>query len=263
MNKEAVLYSRNQNVGIITLNRPKRLNAINGDLLQGLIEQLETARQDKDVLAVILTGAGGAFCAGEDLKETSAGKSVEDWIEETERLQEVQRVIMALGKPLIAAVPGYALGGGCEFAMSCDIRIAAEEAKFGFPETEVGLTITTAGTKLLAQIVGLGKAKELVFTGDLIDAPEALRIGLANKVVLAENLLDEALAMARGIAGKSPLALKLSRIAIDQGLHSSFEQTLELEASHLLTCVGAQNQKKFVDRKLKKMKEKRYRDISQ
>jgi enoyl-CoA hydratase len=230
MTKEAVLYSRNQNVGIITLNRPKRLNAINGVLLQDLIEQLETARHDKHVLAVILTGAGGAFCAGEDLKETSAGKSVEDWIEETERLQEVQ---------------------------SCDIRIAAEEAKFGFPETEVGLTITTAGTKLLAQIVGLGKAKELVFTGDLIDAPEALRIGLVNKVVLAENLLDEALAMARGIAEKSPLALKLSRIAIDQGLHSSFEQTLELEASHLLTCVGAQNQKKFVERKLEKMKKKR------
>ena len=257
MTKEAVLYGRNQNVGIITLNRPERLNAINGDLLQGLIEKLEMAKQDKDVISVILTGAGRAFCAGEDLKETSAGKSLGDWIEETEGLQEIQRVIMALGKPLIAAVRGYALGGGCEFAMSCDIRIAAEDAKFGFPETEVGLTITTAGTKLLAQIVGLGKAKELVFTGDLIDAPEALRIGLANKVVLAENLLDEALALARRIAEKSPLALKLSRIAIDQGLHSSFEQTLELEASHLLTCVGAQNQKKFVERKLEKMKEKR------
>ena len=257
MTKEAVLYSKNQNVAIITLNRPERLNAINNDLLNGLIAQLETASQDKNVISVILTGAGRAFCAGEDLKETSAGKSVEDWIEETERLQEVQRVIMALGKPLIAAVPGYALGGGCEFAMSCDIRIAAEEAKFGFPETEVGLTITTAGTKLLSQIVGLGKAKELVFTGDLIDAPESLRIGLANKVVSAENLLDEALTLARRIAKKSPLALKLSRIAIDQGLHSSFEQTLELEASHLLTCVGAQNQKKFVERKLEKMKEKR------
>jgi len=258
MGKEAVLYSKNQNVGIITLNRPERLNAINGDLLRGLIEQLESARRHKDVLAVILTGAGEAFCAGEDLKETSAGKSLEQWIEETERLQEVQRVIMALGKPLIAAVRGYALGGGCEFAMSCDIRIAAEEAKFGFPETEVGLTITTAGTKLLAQLVGLGKAKELVFTGDLIDASEALRIGLANKVVLAENLLDQALAMARRIAEKSPLALKLSRIAIDQGLHSSFEQTLELEASHLLICVGGQNQKKFVERKLEKMKEKQF-----
>jgi enoyl-CoA hydratase len=254
MPNNTVLYEKSQNVGIITLNRPERLNAINKDLLKGLIEKLEMARQDKDIVSVILTGAGRAFCAGEDLKETSAGKSFADWIEETEGLQQVQRVILALGKPLIAAVPGYALGGGCEFAMSCDIRIAAEDAKFGFPETDVGLTITTAGTKLLAQIVGLGKAKELVFTGDFIDAHEALAIGLANKVVAAERLLDESMAMARRIGEKSPLALKLTRIAIDQGLHSSFEQTLEMEAGHLLTCAGAQNQQKFVERKLAQMK---------
>ena len=256
MTEEAVQYNKNKKVGIITLNRPERLNAINKDLLKGLIEKLKTAGQDKDIFAVILTGAGRAFCAGEDLKETSAGKSFADWIEETEGLQEVQRVILSLGKPLIAAVPGYALGGGCEFAMSCDIRIAAEEAKFGFPETDVGLTITTAGTKLLAQIVGLGKAKELVFTGDFIDAHEAMAIGLANKVVAAERLLDESMAMARRIGEKSPLALKLSRIAIDQGLHSSFEQTLEMEAGHLLTCAGAQNQQMFVERKLGQMKGK-------
>ena len=254
MTNNTVLYEKSRNLGIITLNRPERLNAINKDLLKGLIEKLETARQDKSIVSVILTGAGRAFCAGEDLKETSAGKSFEDWIEETEGLQQVQRVIMALGKPLIAAVPGYALGGGCEFAMSCDIRIVAESAKFGFPETDVGLTITTAGTKLLAQIVGLGKAKELVFTGDFIDAHEAVTIGLANKVVAAESLLNESIAMARRIGEKSPLALKLSRIAIDQGLHSSFEQTLELEAGHLLTCAGAQNQQEFVQRKLEKMK---------
>jgi enoyl-CoA hydratase len=139
--------------------------------------------------------------------------------------------------------------------MSCDIRIAAEDAMFGFPETDVGLTITTAGTKLLAQIVGLGKAKELVFTGDFIDAREAKAIGLANKVVTTESLMDETMAMARRIGEKSPLALKLSRIAIDQGLHSSFEQTLEMEAGHLLICAGAQNQQKFVERKLEKMKE--------
>jgi enoyl-CoA hydratase len=256
MPNNTVLYEKSQNVGIITLNRPERLNAINKDLLKGLIEKLEMARQDKDIVSVILTGAGRAFCAGEDLKETSAGKSFADWIEETEGLQQVQRVILALGKPLIAAVPGYALGGGCEFAMSCDIRIAAEDAKFGFPETDVGLTITTAGTKLLAQIVGLGKAKELVFTGDFIDAHEALAIGLANKVVAAERLLDESMVMARRIGEKSPLALKLTRIAIDQGLHSSFEQTLEMEAGHLLTCAGAQNQQKFVERKLEQMKGK-------
>ena len=254
MTNNTVLYEKNENTAIITLNRPERLNAINRELLSGMITQLEAARLDADVVVVILTGTGRAFCAGEDLKETSAGKTLEQWVAETDGLQQVQRVILGLGKPLIAAVPGYALGGGCEFAMSCDIRIAAEEAKFGFPETEVGLTITTAGTKLLSQIVGLGKAKELVFTGDFIDAHEAMRIGLVNRVVAAENLMDEALAMALKIAEKSPMALKLSRIAIDQGLHASFEQTLELEAAHLLTCVGAQKQDQFVNSKLKKMK---------
>lgn len=254
MTAEAVLYNKNQNVGIITLNRPERLNAINKALLKGMIEKLEMARQDRDIASVILTGSGRAFCAGEDLKETSAGKSFEDWVEETGVLQEVQRVIMHLGKPLIAAVRGYALGGGCEFAMSCDIRIVAEDVKFGFPETEVGLTITSAGTKLLAQIVGLGKAKELVFTGDFIDAHAAITIGLANKIVSAESLLYESMAMARRIGEKSLLALKLSRIAIDQGLHASFEQILELEASHILTCVGAQSQKNFVEKKLEKMR---------
>ena len=254
MTKKTVLYSRDGNVGIITLNRPERLNAINGGLLRDFIEQLKTAREDKEAVSVILTGAGRAFCAGEDLKESSAGKSFETWIEETDGLQEIQRMIMSLGKPLIAAVQGYALGGGCEFAMSCDIRIATEDAKFGFPETEVGLTVTTAGTKLLTQIVGLGKAKELVFTGEFVDAHEALRIGLANKVVPAETLIDEALGMANKIGEKSPLALKLSRIAIEQGLHSSFEQILEIEANHLLICISAQNQKEFVEKKLKKMK---------
>ena len=257
MTKKTVLYSRDGNVGIITLNRPERLNAINGGLLRDFIEQLETAREDKEAISVILTGAGRAFCAGEDLKESSAGKSFETWIEETDGLQEIQRMIMRLGKPLIAAVQGYALGGGCEFAMSCDIRIATEDAKFGFPETEVGLTVTTAGTKLLTQIVGLGKAKELVFTGEFVDAHEALRIGLANKVVPAERLIDEALGMANKIGEKSPLALKLSRIAIEQGLHSSFEQILEIEANHLLICISAQNQKEFMEKKLQKMKKSR------
>jgi enoyl-CoA hydratase len=255
MAEEAVLYKKKQNTAIITLNRPQRLNAINTQLIDRLLARLEKAREDEDVLAVILTGAGKAFCAGEDLKETSAGKSLDQWIEETEGLQEVQRAVMGLGKPLIAAIRGYALGGGCEFAMSCDIRIAAGDAKFGFPETEVGLTITTAGTKLLTQIVGLGRAKELVFTGEFIGAQKALDMGLANKVVPVDSLMDEALAMAGKIGEKSPLALKLSRIAIDQGLHSSFEQTLELEASHLLICVGAQNQDVFVQKKLKQMKE--------
>ena len=254
MEDTAVLYHREVDVGIITLNRPKRLNAINSDLLSGLIQQLHRSGNDNDVSSVVLTGAGRAFCAGEDLKETSTGKSLAQWTREVEALQETQRIIMRLGKPLIAAINGYAVGGGLEFALSCDIRIAGEDAKFGFPETGVGLTVTNSGTKLIAQIVGLGKAKELILTGDIIDAEEAMRIGLVNKVVPAERLIKETMQVCQKINQRSPLALKLSRIAIDQGLHSSFEQILELEASHMLTCVQAEEQKQFVEKKLKAMK---------
>jgi len=254
MTEGTVLYQREGNVGIITLNRPQRLNAITVELLRDFMDRLEVARQDREAAVIILTGAGRAFCAGEDLKETAAGKSLELWQEETERLQNVQRLVLKLGKPLIAAVRGYAVGGGCEFAMSCDLRLAAEDAQFGFPETGVGMTVTTAGTKLLTQLVGLGKAKELILAGDFIDATEAARIGLVNKVVSNDSLLDETLAMAHKISKRSPLALKLSRIAIDQGLETSFEQTLELEANHLLRCVGVQNELEFVEKRLTEMK---------
>ncbi|MGD8387140.1 MAG: enoyl-CoA hydratase/isomerase family protein [Desulfobacteraceae bacterium] len=254
MTESTVGYRREGHTGIIKFNRPERLNAINTAFLRDFMSCLDQARQDAEAVAVVLTGAGRAFCAGEDLKETSEGKSLETWMEETERLQEVERMILQLGKPLIAAVAGYALGGGCEFAMACDIRIAAEDAVFGFPETGIGLTVTTAGTKLLTHLVGLGRAKELVFTGEFIDAKTAERIGLANRVVPAERLMDEVLAMAGKIAQRSPLALKLSRIAIDQGIGATLEQALELEASHLLICVQSQNQQTYVKKKLDEMK---------
>lgn len=256
MKEETALYHREGRVGIITLNRPQRLNAINVHLLRAFMAHLETAREDKNASVIILTGAGRAFCAGEDLKETAEGKDTATWLEETDRLQEVQRLIMKLGKPLIAAVKGYALGGGCEFAMSCDIRIAGESATFGFPETGVGLTVTTAGTKLLTQLVGLGKAKELIFTGEFINAKEAEKIGLANRIVPDDTLMEESIAMAEKIAERSPLALRLSRIAIDQGLDAGFEQTLEIEANHLLICTQAQNQTEYVARRLARMKKK-------
>jgi enoyl-CoA hydratase len=205
---------------------------------------------------VILTGAGKSFCAGEDLKETESGKSLPQWKKEIDALQETQRIILKLGKPLIAAIRGYAVGGGLEFALSSDIRIAAEDAKFGFPETGVGLTITSAGTKLISQLVGLGKAKEMVFTGDIIDAQEALRMGLVNRVVPDTELMNSAMEMCARIGRNSPLSLRLSRMALDEGLHASFEQILALEAEHLLTCVTSGNQEKFVTAKLEKMKRK-------
>ncbi len=257
MGDKAVLFTVEEGVGIVTLNRPERLNAINRDLLRGLIEVLATARDDSSIVSVILTGAGRAFCAGEDLKETAQGKSASQWALEIDALQNVQRVILGLGKPLIAAIRGYALGGGLEFALSCDIRIAGKSAVMGFPETGVGLTVTTAGTKLITQIVGLGRAKELIFSGDFIDAERALKIGLVNTVVDDSELMASAFAFSRKLNQRSPLALKLSRIAIDQGMHSSFEQILELEGSHLLACVNSHEQQRLVDQKLSQMKEKR------
>ena len=253
MENKTVLYHRQKDVGIITLNRPHRLNAINLDLLKGFMEQLDRAKQDTKARVIILTGEGKAFCAGEDLKETASGKSMEQWMDEAQRLQDVQRMTMKLGKPIIAAISGYALGGGCEFAMGCDIRIASETAVLGFPETTVGMTVTNAGTKLLPHLVGLGKAKELVLTGDFIDAFEAQRIGLVNKVVAPENLMTESMAMAEKIASRSPLATSLSRTALDQGMEASFDQIMELEKSHLLICVQAGTE--FVGKRLKEMKE--------
>jgi enoyl-CoA hydratase len=248
---ETVLYHLEKNIGVITLNRPHRLNAINLDLLKGFMAQLGAAKQDTRAKVIILTGKGTSFCAGEDLKETASGKSMDQWMDEAERLQDVQRLTMKLGKPIIAAISGYALGGGCEFAMGCDIRIASDTAVLGFPETTVGMTVTNAGTKILTHLVGLGKAKELVFTGDFIDAREAEKIGLVNKTVSQDNLMAESMTMAQKIAGRSPLAVSLSRTAIDMGMESSFEQTMELEKSHLLMC--SQSEVSFVKKRLKEM----------
>ncbi len=255
MEKTTVEYEAGDGTAVIAFNRPHRLNAINLDLLRDLMDALETARRDPEAAVVVLTGRGRAFCAGEDLKETAEGKSADHWRAEADRLQDTQRLFMRLGKPMIAAVSGYALGGGCEFAMGCDIRIAARDAVFGFPETGVGMTVTNAGTKLLTQIVGLGKAKELILTGDFIDADEALRIGLVNAVVPGGELLTEARAMAGRIAARSPLATRLSRIAIDQAMESSFEQILELEAAHLMIC--AQSGPAYVQKRLDEMKKDR------
>jgi enoyl-CoA hydratase len=141
--------------------------------------------------------------------------------------------------------------------MSCDIRIAAEDAKFGFPETGVGLTVTTAGTKLLTHLVGLGKAKELIFTGEFIDAQEALKCGLVNKVVPSDKLMDETIKMAKKIAERSPLAIKLSRIAIDQGMSASFEEILEIETDHLMLCVAAGSQDPYIKKKLESIEKKK------
>jgi enoyl-CoA hydratase len=227
---ETVLYERRDGIALISLNRPDVLNAMNRQLVVDLLAALKAAEADPGVKALILRGEGRAFCSGDDLAEDHRIRSPEEGLRTIGTLQDTTRAIMGMPKPIIAAIHGYALGAGCEWAMNCDIRIAAEGTRFGFPETSVGATVTNAGTKLLPLLVGLGRAKELVFTGDKIDALQAERWGLVNRVVPAETLMESALAMAEQIARNSPIALALSKKALNQGAGQGFEETLEHEA---------------------------------
>lgn len=239
MRQKTVLLERDGDIATLKFNRPHRLNAINGELVRDLIAALRAVKRDRRAKVVIVKGEGRAFCSGDDLKEADRKRSPQQWAEFLDEIQEIGRLFLRLGKPTIAAVRGYAVGGGCEFAMNCDIRIAAEGAKFGFTETSLGAPITTAGTQLLPRLVGMGKAKEMVLVGELIEAREAEKWGLVNKVVPPEELDGAAQEMALKIASNSPLAVRLMRSALDFGPELSFEGALELESIYGYATVAA------------------------
>lgn len=255
MQLETVIYEKREGVAIISLNRPRVLNAQNRQLIGDFLQALKEAQADSEVKAVIVRGEGRAFCSGDDLSEKISGP-IEDIFRFVETMQDTTRVMLKMGKPVIAAVHGYALGGGCEWALDCDIRIAAEGTKFGFPETNVGATVTNAGTKLLPLMVGLGRAKELVFTNEMIDANKALQWGLVNKVVPLEELEKAAMDMAKKIAENSTLATLLSKRALNQGAYQDFEQTLEQETRDVMlvftTAEAAERAKAALEKTKKK-----------
>lgn len=228
MQLETVIYEKRDEVAIISLNRPRVLNAQNRQLVSDFLQALKVAETDAEVKTVIVKGEGKAFCSGDDLSENKSG-TMEEGLKYIETLQDTTRTMLKMGKPVIAAVHGYALGAGCEWAMDCDIRIAAAGTKFGFPETNVGGTVTNAGTKLLPLLAGLGRAKELVFTNEMIDAKQAEQWGLVNKVVPLDELEKAAMDMAKKIAQNSALAIYFSKKALNQGVYQDFEQTLEQE----------------------------------
>lgn len=256
MKGKAVIYERKGKIATIKLNRPERLNAENRQMVIDLQEALDIAREDNEAQVVIVTGEGRAFCAGEDLKESTEGKTLSEYFDDMTRLQELQWRMFNLGKPTIAAVRGYALGGGCEIAMGCDIRIAAEDAQFGLPETGVGLGITNAGTKLAPLLMGLSKAKELAFTGEFMGAQEAERRGMVNKVVPGDKLLEEAQKMAEKILQKSPLAIWMTKVAMDQGLSLSLDQILQLELSQVQLAIASGAAQRYSTKKLEAVKKK-------
>ncbi|HTI36860.1 MAG TPA: enoyl-CoA hydratase-related protein [Vicinamibacterales bacterium] len=231
MTFENLLLERDGAVAVLTVNRPKVLNALNAQTLDELRRAILDLKHDASVRAVIVTGAGDkSFIAGADINELAVQSPI-DGREHAIRGQHVLDLIEHLGKPVIAAINGYALGGGCELAMACTIRIAADTAKLGQPEINLGIVPGYAGTQRLARIVGRGRALELLLTGDQITAQEAHRLGLVNRVVPAADLLNEARTLASTLAAKAPVAVRYILEAVNKGLEMPFPQAQIFEAT--------------------------------
>src|SRR6202795_2743781 len=240
---ENVVYDKEGPIAYVRLNRPKVMNALNKATINELRAAFEDARDDSAVHGVILTGAGEkAFAAGADIAEIANNTAVEAE-EATRRGQALTDLIENLGKPVIAAVNGFALGGGCELAMSCSIRIAAESAKFGQPEVKLGVMPGGGGTQRLPRLVGRGRALQLILTGEIISAQEAWRIGLVNEVVPAANLISRAETILKQIFSNAPLGVKFSIEAVNKGLEASVSEGLLLEASLFAVCAGSEDKK--------------------
>ena len=242
LNLANALYEKKGAVAYVTVNRPKVLNALNTPTWVDLRAAFQDAHDDAAVRGVILTGAGKAFIAGADIGELAHLTAFE--AEQSSRFgQEVLDLIENLGKPVIAAVNGFALGGGCETAMACTMRIAVESAKFGQPEVKLGLLPGGGGTQRLPRLVGKGRALALILSGEMIDAQEAYRIGLVNEIVAAADLIPRAEAILKKIASNAPIAVKLALEAANKGMETSQGEGLLLEASYFGLCAATEDKK--------------------
>lgn len=252
MKLENIILEKEENLAIITINRPKALNALNQDVLQELSAAVDQVEQDEQVKAVIITGAGEkAFVAGADIAFMENLSPMEG--KDFGLLgQQLFIRIEQLEKPVIAAVNGFALGGGCELALACDIRIASTQAKFGQPEINLGIIPGFGGSQRLPRLIGKGRALELLFTGDMIDGAEAYRLGLANKVVEPEVLLPVAKKLAGKIVKKSSITLKFMKEAVHQGMEMELEQGIAHEANLFGLCFSTEDQKEGMNAFLNK-----------
>ena len=251
---ENLLYETRDGLAFLTINRPKVLNALNRQTMEELNDAVGAAIADESVRVAILTGAGEkAFVAGADINEL-AGQTPVSGRDYGLFGQSVLSRIENAPKPFIAAVNGFALGGGCELAMACHIRIASEKAKLGQPEVKLGLIPGYGGTQRLARLVGEGRAMQLNLTGDQISAEEALRIGLVNEVVPPGDLLQEAEAIAQRIAANAPLAVRFAMEAIHHGLQGTLDEGLFLEATLFSLCATTEDMKEGTRAFLEKRK---------
>lgn len=235
-------YEKKENIGILTIDRQEALNSLNSAVVSELEEAIGAVEQDKELGALIITGAGRAFVAGADIGEqcpmdVAAGRK---W---GQRGSALMRRIEKLEIPTIAAVNGFALGGGCELALSCDIILASEKAKFGQPEVGLGITPGFSGTQRLPRRVGLGKAKELIFSGKMIKADEAKEIGLVNAVYAPEELMNGAIEMAKSFTKNAPIAIKYAKACINRGMQVDIDDGIALENEFFAMCYATKDQK--------------------
>ena len=241
-------------VRVLFINRPKVLNALNQEVLNEIKSAIGEFAKNENVSVMIITGSGEkAFVAGADI-EGQHPLNPEGGRQWGLLGHEVCRLIETVEKPVIAAVNGFALGGGCEIAMACDIRLASEKARFGQPEVSLGITPGYGGTQRLPRLVGEGKAKELIFTGKMINAAEAHRIGLVDEVYPHETLLGEALKMANEIAANAPIAVRYAKMQINQGLQTDINTAITVEVGLFGLCFATQDQKEGMGAFLEKRK---------
>ncbi len=242
MSYQTIIFEKDQNIATITLNRPKAYNAINLKMFEELKQVLARIEADKDVRAVIITGNEKFFAAGADISEVSRIGSPIDAHHFTKQV-DIFTIVEDFDRPVIAAISGLALGGGCELCLACDLRVAAENAVFGQPEIRIGVIPGGGGTQRLPRLIGVTKAKELLFTGETIDAIEAHRIGLVNKVVPLPNLMSEAKALALKIAALPGMALKMTKFAINVGMNMDLRSALAYEARCFEFLFSTEDQK--------------------
>lgn len=251
---ELLTYTKEGFLGFITINRPKVMNALSNALVEEFAKVFDLVEEDEELRALIITGAGDkAFMAGADIKELEARDFIKGR-QQTRRRQEVFNRLAEMRLPVIAAVNGFALGAGLELAVACTLRVAAEEAKFGSPEVNLGIIPGDGATQRLPRLVGFGRAMELVLTGDFIDAGEAYRIGLVNKVVPREELMEAARKLAGKIAKKAPLAIQFAKEAVNRSLEVGIYEGLAHESYlHALAC-ATEDKKEGVQAFLEKRK---------
>lgn len=250
---ECIIYEKHKGVAAIRLNRPQVLNAMNKRLWLDMQDALQDAREDALVKVVVITGQGRAFSTGADLKESKT-RSLDDYRDYLTALQEVSRAIIRFEKPIIAAINGYAIGSGYELALACDIRIAADDAKIGSPEAKVTSSVTGGAFRLVQDLIGPGKARELLFTGEYIDGIEAQRIGLVNRSVPSAQLMDTVMEMADKIAANSAFSLKMIKKGLNMARGEvSLEALMDFEVEACLACVSTKERQaslqEFEDRK--------------